>query len=114
MVLTLWLAMFACGSVRPLMPIPADIPMYPGATVVSTSQSGKASVVVGLETTDSPEQIDEWYRSHLGAWAVDPDPGGVDAANNQIKLHDGGRWLWISTRAAVEGPTTAIVLAVGP
>lgn len=114
MILALWFAMVGCTAVPPMMPIPSDIPIYPGATVRGTSQSGKASLVVALETVDSPAQVDGWYRANLGAWDIDPDPGGVDAMNGQLKLHDGSRWLWVSTSQRLDPEGCGITLALGP
>ena len=55
---------------------PSSIPMYSGATVVSSmtstgSETGKVNGSIGLTTTDTPSQVITWYDSHLSGWTKD-------------------------------------------
>lgn len=49
-----------------LKDFPKDVPLYPGAKVLSVGKSDKG-VVAGLESKDAPKEVMEFYQYKLGA-----------------------------------------------
>lgn len=84
-----------------------DVPDYPGSTRVEVPNLGvsgtdsRSGNAIAMETTDTPEQVAQYYRAHFAEQGI---PVRVDTTNAQGGLmsagRDGGRgvMLTISSR----------------
>ncbi|HYM14905.1 MAG TPA: hypothetical protein VEZ14_05055 [Dehalococcoidia bacterium] len=77
---------FSPGTSRPLPAgLPASIPVYPGATVVSSAYqkaSGSHSFAISLVTKDSATKVLDYYRLELAAHKLTPSDG--DASQSTL------------------------------
>jgi hypothetical protein len=64
----------------PLQDLPADLPSYPGASVVSSSRAPGQGLSVAFQAKESPEKVFEFYRQKLAeqGWNVKGEMTSAD------------------------------------
>jgi hypothetical protein len=55
-----------------------NVPVFPGALFINASAGGRSAAgnvlpTITLVTTATPDQVDEWYKTHLQGWTWDGD-----------------------------------------
>jgi hypothetical protein len=60
--------------------LPPDVPSYPGASVVSSSNATEQGLIVAFQSKDAPEKVFEFYRQQLAdrGWSVEGEMSSVD------------------------------------
>jgi len=60
--------------------LPADVPSYPGASVVSSSRAPGQGLLVAFQAKDGPEKVFEFYRQKLAeqGWNVKGEMSSPD------------------------------------
>lgn len=91
--------------------LPAYAPVYPGATVINSSQSavgGTIASAVGLTTPDAPEKVTAFYKEKLGGAGL----GQVSEINlglgRMVVAEDGATGKGVQVMAMKSGDLTRI------
>jgi hypothetical protein len=65
--------------------LPADVPSYPGASVVGSSRAPEQGVLITFQSKDTPAQVFEFYRQRLAdqGWSVE---GEMSSADQQMLI----------------------------
>jgi hypothetical protein len=60
--------------------LPADIPSYPGASVVTSSSTAEQGLLIAFQSKDTAEKIFEFYRQSLAeqGWKVEGEMSSAD------------------------------------
>ena len=60
--------------------LPADVPSYPGASVVTSSNVAEQGLLVAFQSKDTPERVFEFYRQKLAeqGWNVEGEMSSAD------------------------------------
>lgn len=92
---------------------PADVPAYPGATVISSatmSDGDSRGASLMLSTADAADKVAGWYEERLGAggWAK---TGGYTMAGSDSRVYGkGGADLTVTASGEAGGETSVIVV----
>jgi len=90
--------------------LPDDVPGYPGANAVASSQDGEEGLIVAFQTADDPEKIYQFYKEAFArqGWTLE---GEMSSADQRMVLagKDARR---ASVMVSVEGEKTEITVTV--
>lgn len=91
---------------------PQDVPLYPGAKVTA-AMSNEAQIVLGLETSDSPEQAVAFYKDKLSGMKQE---AAMNTTQQQMLVYKDGTQRMVQLSIGLEkggtGPNTTIALIV--
>lgn len=91
------------------------VPMYPGIEILSYFEStanGIQTFSVSALTSDSVDEVFNWFKSQLTGWEIESESTGESDGNeiSSISANNGTYSLWISIVESDEG--TTVILSV--
>jgi hypothetical protein len=96
---------------------PTDIPTYPesklGAAASFNPDTGKPGSMVSMETTDTPQQVADYYKNSLkeNGWKVEASTdGGKYVA---VMVTKDARTATVHATTADDGKLTTVIIATG-
>ncbi|HME71048.1 MAG TPA: hypothetical protein VKM54_14430 [Myxococcota bacterium] len=91
--------------------LPADVPSYPGARVVTNSSAPEQGLLIAFQSKDSPEKVFEFYRQKLAeqGWNVE---GEMSSADQRILIAGKGDRKASVLVSASEAGETQITLTL--